>query len=121
MKVTPEDALFSKYVRLLADGVCEYCGRTVGHQKLHCSHFHGRRKLSTRHDPDNVSAICGGCHTYFHDNPNIHTEFFQKKLGSSRYEELNIRAQTILKRTTVNKKELRADLRSRIKRLEAIA
>lgn len=91
IKLNPLDILFSKYVRLKAGGVCEYCGRTT---TLQCSHYHGRRKRILRWDEENVSAVCFSCHMYLGENPYQHTEFFKKRLGTDRFEKLNIRAET---------------------------
>lgn len=90
IKLDPLDKLFSKYIRLRAGGVCEYCGQV---KRLQCSHFHGRRKRSVRWNEDNACALCFSCHMYLGENPYVHTEFFKKRLGSQRFELLNIQAQ----------------------------
>lgn len=119
IKLSPLDILFSRCVRLMADNHCDYCGRWKGIYALQTSHFHGRRKASTRYDFDNVCAVCYSCHNYFHEHPNKHDAFMRKRLGSGRYELLNIRAETILKRTSPDKEELKRSLKEKIKILEA--
>ena len=102
IRLDKNDILFSKIIRERANGVCEYCGKF---DRLQCSHFHGRRKYSTRFDLDNACAVCFTCHIFLGEHPNIHAEFFEKRLGSERYEQLNIRAQKIVKydKEAVNK------------------
>lgn len=112
IRVDPLDRLFSSYIRIKAGGVCEYCGR-MG--RVETSHFHGRRKGSTRYDEDNVVALCHSCHMYLQEHPNIHSEWFEKRLGSERYELLNIRAQKIIK---VGKEALKREFTEKIRRLE---
>jgi len=112
IRIDPLDKLFSLYIRTKAGGVCEYCAR-MG--RLEASHFHGRRKGSTRYDEDNVVALCHSCHMYLQEHPNIHSEWFQKRLGSERYELLNIRAQQIVK---VDKETLKKEFQEKIKQLE---
>jgi len=114
IRIDPLDVLFSKYIRLLADGVCEYCGEV---KRLECSHFHGRRKVVTRYDKENVAALCHSCHMYLGEHPNIHSGWFRQRLGSDRYELLNNRAQQIVK---IDKEALKLDLKNRIKKLEEV-
>ena len=116
VKISPLDLVFAKYMRLAASGICEYCG--ASNKSLQCSHFHGRRKLSTRYDPENCCAVCFTCHQYFHEHPNIHTEFFKKRLGSERFEQLNIRANMIKKMSKLDKENLKIYYIKKIKELE---
>ena len=119
------DSLFSEFIRKRAvafQGGCEYCGRGVSsYLALECSHFHRGNKMSTRFDPDNACGLCGGpegCHLYLGENPYAHTEFFKKRLGSQRFEELNIRAETLLRYSKFDKEQLKAKLKSQIAFLE---
>ena len=111
----PLDILFSQLVRLLADGKCEYCKKV---STLECSHFHSRRKRSVRFDIDNAAGLCFSCHQHLGENPYLHVEFFKKRLGSERFEQLNIRAETLVKRTPKDKEQLKSDLKEKIRRLE---
>lgn len=86
------DILFSKYIRGKVNGECECCQRVVGFERLETSHFHGRRKQSVRFDPENVAALCRGCHQNFTENPADHHSWFQKRLGEKRFNSLMIRA-----------------------------
>ena len=116
IRIDKLDVLFSRFIRLRAGGKCEFCGTPRTMRQLQCSHFHGRRKRSTRYDPDNAIGADFGCHQYLGSNPYAHTEFFKKRLGSERFEELNIRAEMIVK---VDKDKVEADILEKIQILEA--
>lgn len=94
MKIDAADKAFGDYIKVKADNMCEYCGRFG---RMETSHFHGRRKASTRYDEENVSCLCSEHHRYFHEHPNIYVDWMKKRLGSERYELLNVRAETIMK------------------------
>ena len=110
------DTLFSQYIRQLADFTCEYCGQKKS--KMECSHFHSRRKKSVRWDYDNAACLCFSCHTYLGGNPYAHTKWFEKRLGSQRFEQLNIRAEMLLKVTPAVREQITADIK---KHLESIS
>ncbi len=114
IKVDPLDILFSKVKNLLAGGKCEYCGK-VGNQ---CSHFHSRRKRSVRWDTDNAIWACFSCHLYLGEHPNKHYEFFRKRLGTERFDALNIRAEQLTHYTKQDKEKIKTDLKEKIKLLE---
>ena len=88
------DILFSRYIRLKGNGKCEYCGIKKDFEQLQCSHFYGRRKLSTRYEPDNVSCLCFSCHQRLGENPEEHRQFFMRRLGPKRYLSLMLQANT---------------------------
>ena len=85
IKSDPLDVLFSRLIRLRADGKCERCGSPVGFNKLQTSHFHGRRKKSVRWNEDNACALCFTCHQYFTENPLEHVVWFEERLGKERF------------------------------------
>ena len=114
IKLLPLDILFSKYIRMKADGNCEYCGAW---KTLQCSHFHGRRKRSVRYDEDNACGLCFSCHMYLGENPFQHTEFFKKRLGTDRFEKLNIRAEMTHPKPDTEKIAL--ELKEKIKAMES--
>ena len=114
IRIDKLDVLFSKFIRLRAGGKCEYCGTP---KRLQCSHFHGRRKRSVRYDPDNACGVDFACHQYLGSNPYAYTELFKKRLGSEKFEQLNIRAEMIVK---VDKEKIEADLLEKIKLLEVL-
>lgn len=114
IKIDKLDVLFSKFIRLRADGRCEYCGKPS--KRLECSHFHGRRKRSVRYDPDNACGLDFACHQYLGSNPYQHTEFFKKRLGSEKFEQLNIRAELLVHNYC--KEAIERDLLEKVKLLE---
>jgi len=87
IKLLPLDLLFSKLVRMKADNTCEYCGKQG--MQLHCHHgVVGRRYRNTRFEEDNCACICVGCHWFLGDFPKINADFFLKRIGSERIEQL---------------------------------
>ena len=113
IRLDETDILFSKLIRLKADNHCEYCGKYF--KNLQCSHFFGRRRKSVRYDPDNASALCMSCHMYLGENPYAHTEWFKKRLGSERFEQLSIRNNMIKKYTKEDKENIKTKLKEQIK------
>ena len=114
------DKLFSKYIRLRANGVCEYCGRVCNPKGYHTHHFIGRRYLNTRYQPDNGAALCFSCHNLVSDFPRINQEFLTKRVGSERADELELIARTYKKMTSERREQIKADLKERIKQFEQI-
>lgn len=95
IKITPADKAFSLCVRERVNYTCERCGHFAGpqlHKRLDASHFHGRGKWSVRFDPENVSAVCMGCHLYLTAHPIEHMVWMQEKLGPYRFGALTERA-----------------------------
>jgi hypothetical protein len=111
------DALFSKFIRLRANGKCQFCGKEVGFKKLNCMHFVSRRILSTRWDTENALAGEPGCHFYLDEHPYEKNEFFKKVLGSERFEELNRRG-NIITHGGLDAEKIEADLKEKIRMLE---
>ena len=97
IKLDPLDILFSQYIRTKAGWKCERCLRRFKPPtaSLQCSHFHGRRKKSTRWDPENCAALCFTCHRIFTEQPLVHVLWFKKRLGENRFNALTIRSNTM--------------------------
>jgi len=89
------DSLFSKYIRDRAGNKCEYCGREKG--VMNCSHFIGRRYRNTRFKPSNAACLCYSCHNFMHDFPNLHRDWFIKRIGSEELERNEILARSLNK------------------------
>ena len=96
VRIDQADRYFSLFVRYRANWTCERCFTRyeVGSQGLHCSHFWGRARESTRFDPENASAHCHGCHAFFTANPELHRAWKLKQIGQRAYDLLMIRAET---------------------------
>jgi len=135
--ITPLDKLFSQYIRMLTynkdEGTahCEYCGKVFwdmikengevypAWKHLQCSHFFSRRSKATRWDLDNAAGLCFSCHMYLGGNPYVHTEWFKKRLGSEKFEQLVIRVNMIVKRSKADKEQLYRELKEQVKLMEA--
>ena len=115
MRLDPLDILFSRYIKLRAEGKCEYCGLVPKPQGYHCHHFIGRRYLNTRYEPDNGVALCMSCHNLMGDFPDESQALFVKRVGSQRAEELKIIARTYNKMTPERRERIKVWLQEKIK------
>lgn len=90
IKVTSADRWFSLYIRTRDGWRCCRCGKeyTPPTQALHCSHFKGRGKHSTRLDERNCNALCYGCHQYFTSQPDEHYAWQVERKGQELVDEL---------------------------------
>lgn len=100
IKIRPSDKLFSQYIRTRDDWTCQRCYKTYEPptQALHCSHFQGRGKESTRFDPENAVALCYGCHQYFTSHPAEHYQWQVNRLGQDVVDKLVLRSNQYKKR-----------------------
>lgn len=100
VRIDQADRLFSLFIRYRANWRCERCFKQheVGSQGLHCSHFWGRARESTRFDPTNCVAHCHGCHSHLTANPEEHRAWKLKQIGQREYDLLMIRASTTVKK-----------------------
>jgi hypothetical protein len=124
VKIKTSDQIFSKCIRERNGWRCERCGaqHQEGSMGLHASHYHGRGKWGVRFDPDNVSAHCYGCHSYFGSNPIEHTAWVSAKLGEPLFSILNERAQdgSLGRFAKRGEKDIRAHYRAELNRLQAL-
>ena len=85
IRIDSLDTLCSEYIRKRALSRvhgCERCGRyKESYKQLQCSHYHKRRKQSTRFDEDNCNGFCFGCHQYFEENRDEYTVWMKQQLG----------------------------------------
>lgn len=104
------DRLFSLYIRAKANHTCEWCGKKCG--MMHCHHgVVGRRYIRTRYEEDNACCLGAGCHNYLEDHPSINAEFFRKRLGSDRVEQLIIMAHS---HYPVDKNKIKEELKEKL-------
>lgn len=118
IKLDPIDKLFSKLIRLRAEGKCEYCGQYAKPRGYHTHHFIGRRYLNTRYEPENGVALCLSCHNLMGDFPDESQALFVKRVGSHRAEVLKIIARTYNKMTPERREKIKEDLKEKILLLE---
>lgn len=103
IKLRPSDIAFSQWVRL-RDGECLRCHKPVELNEkglpisLQASHFQGRGKESTRFDPENVIALCAGCHAYFTAFPAEHYMWQVDRMGQKAVDAVVLRSNLMGKR-----------------------
>ena len=102
IKIDKADRIFSQYVREIADWTCQRCRRKYDRDEpnhLQASHFYGRGNENTRFMPDNVDALCMGCHMRWggadHES---YREFKVKQLGEKGFQLLTLAAHTYCKK-----------------------
>ncbi len=116
------DIVFSLLIRTRDKWTCQRCQKyhpEGARQSLHASHFHSRRKQSTRYDFQNACAHCFSCHQYLGENPIEFQRWILAFLGPREYELLNGRAGQTVKRNKKDKEELYQDLKAELQRLAA--
>lgn len=103
IKLDPADQAFSKWIRL-RDGKCLRCHKKVELNgkglpvSLQASHFQGRRKENTRFDPDNVCALCAGCHSYLGANPAEHYLWQVDRMGQAKVDAVILKSNMYCKK-----------------------
>ena len=102
MKIDKADSTFSLYIRTRDKWTCQRCHTvyTPPTSGLHCSHYFGRGRESTRFEPDNCIALCFGCHRLWGhgDQRDSYKEFMIDWLGQRRFDTLTIQAHTYAKK-----------------------
>lgn len=100
IKIDPADRDFSLCIRIKA-GKCARCGKRGTEDRLgrpvvglQASHFHSRRKWTTRFDPVNVDVLCIGCHRYFTEHKTEYEDWKLNELGQRDYDLLELSANT---------------------------
>lgn len=102
------DEVISEYIRL-RDGRCRRCEKPgygpKGIYGLQASHYYSRRHENTRFDPDNLDALCAGCHSYWEKEGKEEYKAFKiAQLGQQEFDLLNV------KRHTYKKKDRKMEL-----------
>lgn len=93
------DKEHSKFIRT-RDGKCVRCGKT---ENLQCSHFWARSNSATRYDDENCDTLCYACHYgnqlgWEYNKQGEYREFKINQLGITKYNALELRAKSIVKR-----------------------
>lgn len=127
-KIDKFDKVFSLLVRERADWRCEamlpnrckgYFPEGPGRRMLHASHFHSRRKQSSRFSPINCAAHCFSCHQYLGENPLEFREWIAAHLGEKKLRELNLLAGQIVRRSKRDKEDLYSEMKAWLRFMEA--
>ncbi len=100
IKIRRADKLFSDYIRTRDKWICQNCGNKPDKQGLHCSHYWGRGRESTRFEPDNCISLCFYCHLKLGhgDGRDRYRMLMIKRLGEKRFKSLEIQAETYKKK-----------------------
>jgi 5-methylcytosine-specific restriction endonuclease McrA len=109
------DKLFSKVIRLRANGFCPKCKTYHKVDEIVPAHFYSRTLKSTRWDEDNVQGVCPSCHDLFHKYESIYTEFIYERLGEERFKALVVKARIPAK---MDYTTIKTQLQNRIKELQ---
>ena len=123
VKRSATDKHFSDCVRERAGWRCERCGTYYpegDRQGLHCSHLYSRSKKSVRWHPQNAAAHCYGCHQYLGGRPQIFENWRREYLGQAIAGQMERIAHKTKKLNTDQEKDIRAFLRSEIKRMQKL-
>lgn len=100
IRIDKADKLFSLWIRTRDGWTCQRCHRQYKPptNALHCSHFFGRGKESTRYEPLNADSLCYGCHAYFTAHPLAHTDWQVKRKGQATIDKLRLASNTYQKK-----------------------
>lgn len=100
MKIDEADKNFSLWIRTRDDWTCQRCHHqyTPPTRALHCSHFMGRAKESTRFEPLNADSLCDGCHRYFTSHPLTHYDWQVARKGQDVVDKLRLASNTYKKK-----------------------
>lgn len=100
IKIDPADKAFSLYIRTRDKWTCKRCSKQYQPptNALHCSHFQGRGKESTRFEPLNADALCYGCHQYFTSHPAEHYLWQVQTKGQKTVDMLIVQSNTYKKK-----------------------
>ena len=91
------DKVYSKYIRLrdaMPGGAtrCISCGKIKPFDKMDCGHFFSRKHMSVRFDEDNTHSECSFCNRFSADHLIGYRENLIKKIGTQRFELLEVKA-----------------------------
>lgn len=117
VKIDVADKAFSLYIRTRDNWTCQRCGTayTPPTSALHCSHFQGRGKESTRFEPLNADSLCYGCHQYFTSHPAEHYTWQVQRKGQETVDRLQALSNTYMKK---DRKAQAVKWREKIKELK---
>lgn len=83
------DKKIADHIKKRDNYTCVLCGKRAPEYIIDPSHYWGRYVMSTRFLPENLDAICRGCHFKIENaKQGMYREFKIKQLGKKKYEEL---------------------------------
>jgi len=109
------DNLVRQYIRLISGGYCKRCKKS-GY--IEVAHMFGRRRKTVRWDLKNVYPLCPECHRSVDNDAIMKASFLYDVMTSQEIENLQRIANMTIKDYPIDRDEIRADLRNKIKELE---
>ena len=83
------DRRIALFVKERDEYTCQLCGRKAPDVIIDPSHYWGRYVSATRFHPDNIDAVCRGCHFRIeHAKQGEYKDFKEKQLGKEKYKAL---------------------------------
>lgn len=116
------DEIFRFYIKCESNWRCVICGAGfgLGAPLLDCSHFHRTANKGTKWHKDNCDSFCRVCHDKWERKKNPGQEYYEwklKQIGSDRFFELKVLANSIVKLNNLDKRDLAIDFIKKIKEL----
>lgn len=118
------DDLVRKYIRLISGGYCKRCKKYVGEKNIATAHLFRRRRKTVRWDLRNVAPLCDNppigmnCHQIVDNDPIEMSSLMYNILPKDDVEELQRLANMTIKQYPIDREEIKADLKEKIKLLE---
>jgi len=89
------DNKFSHWIREKESYTCENCG--IYHEPptrlIQCSHYIGRKEMSTRFDPENCDVLCATCHANWEARKQYeYRDWKIRKMGQTGHDKLKEKA-----------------------------
>jgi hypothetical protein len=120
------DEVFAFYIKCRDKWMCQICFTGFnpvegGTYLLDCSHFLARKYMSTRYNEQNCDAVCRWCHKKLEHEKTIvgeYSQWKQKQLGESKFEELYVLARGVLRLRKHGKIDLTQKFIEKIEKLQ---
>lgn len=118
------DRVFALYIRLrdvMPNGYfqCISCGKIKPWPKGQCGHYWSRRHMATRFSEDNCNCECSECNVFSADHLAQYGPNLIRKIGQSRFDELNWKHQSVKNWTEVELKEMIDFYKKKVKYLSS--
>ena len=111
------DDLVRKYIRLISGGYCKKCHK---YKDIQVAHMYKRGRKTVRWDLRNVYPLCIDCHVLVDNDMLEKTSFMYDVLSMQDIETLQILANKTLKDYPIDREQIKADLKEKIKQLEVL-
>lgn len=110
------DRLWSKAVKVIRGGKCEYCGATSNNTQIDAHHIYGRRNYGVRFEVDNGVVLCANHHEFStefsaHQTPLEFTEWIKTKRSKDLIDTLKCKANKICRAFEIDRELIRDSLK----------